>query len=70
MTRVGLASGMDYVIGQVVDKLESKGLMNNTYIIFLADVSITAAQSAALRIALGCSPDSFRGNPDSFRQSR
>ena len=31
---------MDYVVGKVVDKLETKGLMENTYVIFVADVSV------------------------------
>ena len=35
----GLVTGMDNVVGTLVNKLESKGLMDNTYIIFVSDVS-------------------------------
>lgn len=37
---LGLVSGMDFVIGEIVKKLKDLGMYDNTYILFSSDVSI------------------------------
>jgi arylsulfatase A-like enzyme len=34
----GLVSGLDWMVGQLVDMVTTKGMLDNTYIIFQSDV--------------------------------
>ena len=40
ITVTGLVTGMDYAVGELVEQLEENDLMDNTYIIFMSDVSL------------------------------